>query len=76
LAKTYTYRDAVRLLGGETSALVGVIDRISSAAMLALGAAGVQEILSWFDPRAEFVQLSHRLIADLHRRVGPARGRS
>lgn len=76
MAKTYTYRDAVRLLGGQESGLVGVLDRVSSTVMLALGAAGVKEILGWFDPRAEVARLSHELVTDLRRRVGPARGRS
>jgi hypothetical protein len=76
MARTYTYRDALRLLGGQESGFVQVIDRISSVVMLTLGVSGVKEILSWFDPRGEFIKSSHQLVSDLQKRIGPARGRS
>ncbi|MEW2358631.1 hypothetical protein [Spirillospora sp. NPDC029432] len=75
MPRTYSYDDAVRLLGGQESAVVRAIDRVSGPLMLGLGVSGVQEILSWFDPRAEFVRASHMLVADLRAKVGPARGR-
>ncbi|GAA3977615.1 hypothetical protein GCM10023085_70050 [Actinomadura viridis] len=75
MPKSFTFNEAVRLLGGQEHPVVRAIDRVTGPVMLALGASGVQEILSWFDPRLEFVRSSHLLINDIQERMGPARGR-
>ena len=62
MAKALTYRDAVRLLGGDDGGLVTALDRVTSG--LLLGAAvTVPGVLAWFDHRAEFAQRSRQLVA-------------
>jgi hypothetical protein len=76
MARTFSYNEAARLLGGQDSGVIQLIDRAVSMAMLALGVSGVKEILDWFEPEGVFIRCSNELIADIKRKIGPARGKS
>ncbi|WP_053734388.1 NACHT domain-containing NTPase [Nocardia sp. NRRL S-836] len=62
MAKTYSYADAVRLLGKRESALVTALDRLAGFTLLGGAAGGVSELLGWFDAKTDFVRLSHELL--------------
>ncbi|MEU7477826.1 ATP-binding protein [Lentzea sp. NPDC042327] len=62
MAKTYSYADAVRLLGTKESALVDALDRLVGLALLGGVAGGVTELLGWFDAKTDFVRLSRELL--------------
>jgi hypothetical protein len=61
MAKSVGFGDAVRLLGGHDSALLGALD--TAAGWLMVGAAPVaQEVLGWFDYRADLSRLSREAV--------------
>lgn len=67
MAKQLSYRDAVRLLGGNDNKLVAALDNVAGGAILA-SSVPLPAILAWFDARDEFVKLSRRLISGLRER--------
>ncbi|MEU4688728.1 hypothetical protein [Actinoplanes sp. NPDC023714] len=67
MGRTLSYTDAVRLLGGQDSAVVGAIEKLAGGVLL-IAAPGVTELLGWFDAKAEFVRLSHELVRGLYGR--------
>jgi hypothetical protein len=69
---TLSYADAVRLLGGERSRIVTVLDRVAGWAMLA--GSPLPDVLGWFDAKAELVRLGHELVREVsERRSGLSR---
>jgi hypothetical protein len=69
---TLSYADAVRLLGGEKSRIVTVLDRVAGWAMLA--GSPLPDVLGWFDAKAELVRLGHELVREVsERRSGLSR---
>ncbi|GLH95615.1 NACHT domain-containing protein [Phytohabitans aurantiacus] len=61
MAKTLSYTDAARLLGGQNSSVVTALDQITGGLMLAAVPA-FPAVLGWFDAKAEFVRLGHELV--------------
>ncbi|MEV4759466.1 hypothetical protein AB0J86_30835 [Micromonospora sp. NPDC049559] len=61
MAKGLGYGDAVRLLGGEKSKIVGLLDTLVGGAMLA-AAGPVPGVLGWFDAKAELTRVSQELV--------------
>ncbi|GAA2837469.1 NACHT domain-containing protein [Crossiella cryophila] len=68
MPRTLSYADAVRLLGGKESKAVTWLDRITGAAMLGTAPA-VEEVLGWFDAKADLVKHGHDLVNGLSDRV-------
>ncbi|MGW6931391.1 NACHT domain-containing protein [Lentzea sp. NPDC054927] len=62
MAKTYSYADAVKLLGKKESALVDKLDKLVGLALLGGSVSGASELLGWFDAKADFVRLSRELL--------------
>lgn len=73
MAKTLSYADAARLLGGKESTLVAALDTVAGG--LLLGAAPVvPAVLTLFDAKAEFARLGHELVRGIaERRSGLSR---
>ncbi|GGN69461.1 hypothetical protein GCM10010112_35010 [Actinoplanes lobatus] len=73
MARSLSYADAARLLGGPESRVVALLEK--TASWLMLGTAPlVSEVLGWFDAKADLARLSHRLVRDLsERRSGLSR---
>ncbi|RKR89497.1 hypothetical protein BDK92_3849 [Micromonospora pisi] len=72
MPKTLSYADAVRLLGGEKSRVVDLLDTLTGAAMLtaSVPVPGVLGVLGWFDAKAELVRVSHQLVRATKERIG------
>ncbi|MBO3738007.1 NACHT domain-containing protein [Actinoplanes flavus] len=67
MAKSLSYADAARLLGGQESVVVGLLEK--TAGWLMLGTTPlVEEVLGWFDAKAELTRLSHQLVRGLAER--------
>ncbi|MBW6434584.1 hypothetical protein KZ829_12655 [Actinoplanes hulinensis] len=67
MAKSLSYADAARLLGGQESKVVNLLDK--AAGWLMLGTSPlVEEVLAWFDAKAELTRLSHQLVRGLSER--------
>ncbi|HEX8870386.1 MAG TPA: hypothetical protein VF821_32275, partial [Lentzea sp.] len=62
MAKTFSYSDAVKLLGKKESALVSALDKLAGTALLGGLAFCASDLLGWFDAKVEFVRLSHQLL--------------
>lgn len=56
---TYSYTDAVKLMGAKEHKLVSALDKLLGGALLAGSALDLFGLLGWFDAKAEFVRLSH-----------------
>ncbi|GLY92458.1 NACHT domain-containing protein [Actinoallomurus iriomotensis] len=63
-----SYRDAVRLLGGQ-SGTAKALDRLSGGLLLAASATGSAFVLSLFDARGELARLSGALVTELGDRI-------
>ncbi|GAA4945989.1 NACHT domain-containing protein [Actinoplanes utahensis] len=64
MARSLSYADAARLLGGQNSKIITALEKI--AGVLMLGTAPVADaVLSWFDAKADFVRLSNELVRNL-----------
>ncbi|MBB4740621.1 hypothetical protein BJY16_004080 [Actinoplanes octamycinicus] len=61
MARSLSYSDAVRLLGGQDSKVVAAIEKITGGVLLAATPA-VPALLGLFDAKAELVRLSHDLV--------------
>ncbi|WP_145830857.1 NACHT domain-containing protein [Actinoplanes teichomyceticus] len=73
MARSLSYADAVRLLGGQESAVVRAIEKLTGGALLAATPAA-PVLLGLFDAKAELARLSHDLVRELsERRSGLAR---
>ncbi|MBP2477234.1 hypothetical protein JOF53_006106 [Crossiella equi] len=68
MLRALTYADAVRLLGGKESRAVTWLDRLTSTAMLGT-APFADEVLGWFDAKADLVKHGHDLVNGLSDRV-------
>ncbi|TCO46446.1 NACHT domain-containing protein [Actinocrispum wychmicini] len=62
MANTFSYADAVKLLGAKEHKLVTALDKIVGGALLGGATFGITELLSWFDAKVDLVSLSHRLL--------------
>jgi hypothetical protein len=62
---TFGYADAVKLLGGNQSKIVTALDKLLGGALLAGTGLGLTELLGWFDAKADFIRLSHELVAKM-----------
>ncbi|MBM2616516.1 hypothetical protein JIG36_13210 [Actinoplanes sp. LDG1-06] len=68
MAKGLTYRDAVRLLGGDQGGVVDALDKVTTGLMLGGTVTVVPALLGWFDARAEFARLSRGLVGRARQR--------
>ncbi|GGR33757.1 hypothetical protein GCM10010168_60000 [Actinoplanes ianthinogenes] len=73
MARSLSYSDAVRLLGGQDSKVVAAIEKIVGGVLLAATPAA-PALLGLFDAKSELVRLSHDLVRGLaERRSGLSR---
>ncbi|MCS7476027.1 NACHT domain-containing protein [Umezawaea endophytica] len=56
---TFSYRDAVKIMGASEHRAVAVLDKALGGGLLAGTAMGALDLLGWFDAKADFVRLSH-----------------
>jgi hypothetical protein len=61
VSRGLSYSDAVRLLGGQDTTTVDVLDRLTGGLLLAASAAGSVFALNLFDPAAKLARLSREL---------------
>jgi NACHT conflict system protein len=74
MAKTLSYADAARLLGGPDSRIVTALDAITGGLLLAAAPAMPLVVLGLFDAKAEFIRLSRELVRGVgERRAGLSR---
>ncbi|WP_394619250.1 NACHT domain-containing protein [Lentzea sp. JNUCC 0626] len=66
MRKTYSYNEAVKILGGSNHPVVDAMDKLLGGALLA-GSLGLWEVLSLFDAKPDFIKLSNELITKLSR---------
>jgi len=69
VSKTLSYRDAVRLLGGEDSKVLSALDKAAGGVLLGV-AAGVPGVLALLGAKAEAVRLGKELLRKLSERRG------
>lgn len=62
MPRTYSYADAVRLLGAKQSRILAALDRLVGGALLSGATLGLSELLGWFDAKADFVRWGHELL--------------
>ncbi|CAM3665839.1 NACHT domain-containing NTPase [Kibdelosporangium persicum] len=62
--RTVSYRDVAILLGGRQNKLIAALDKITSGVLLG-GMVKVEDLLSWFDAKSDFVRLSNDLLGHL-----------
>lgn len=62
MGKSFTYADAVTLLGAKQSRIVTALEKIAGVTLLGGVAYGIDELLSWFDAKVDFVRYSHELL--------------
>lgn len=70
MSERLSYGDAVRLLGGQDSKIVSVLDKVAGGVLLSGAATGVPGMLTLFGAKAEMVRLSHELVRKLSERRG------
>jgi hypothetical protein len=64
MAKTLSYADAARLLGGRDGPVVAALDKVTGG--LLLGVVPVlPAVLGWFDAKVEFFRLGQELVREL-----------
>ncbi|MFD4668302.1 NACHT domain-containing protein [Lentzea sp. NPDC058450] len=68
MRRTYSYNEAVKILGGKNHPVVEAMDKLLGGALLA-GSLGLWEVLSLFDAKPDFLKLSNDLIT----KISPAR---
>lgn len=74
MPRTYSYADAVKLLGAGENRLLGALDRLAGGALLGGATFGLSELLGWFDAKADFVRTAHELLVKAgERRSGLSR---
>ncbi|WP_330275682.1 ATP-binding protein [Lentzea sp. NBC_00516] len=62
MRKTYSYNEAVKILGGKEHPVVAAMDKVMGGALLA-GSLGLWEVLDLFDAKPDFIRLSNELIS-------------
>jgi hypothetical protein len=65
---TFSYADAVKLLGAKESKIVKALDKLLGGALLGGSVAGALDLLGWFDAKGDFVRLSNSLVTKLSER--------
>jgi hypothetical protein len=60
---TFSYADAVKLLGAQENKIVTALDKLLGGALLAGSGLDILGLLGWFDAKAEFIKLSRDLVA-------------
>jgi hypothetical protein len=60
--KTYSYNEAVKILGGREHPIVAAMDKLLNGALLA-GSLGLWQVLDLFDAKPDFIRLSNELIS-------------
>jgi hypothetical protein len=69
VSKSFTYADAVKLLGGGDSRVVAAIDRLAGGLLLAAAAGGSGLALGLFEAKGELTRLSMELVNHLSERL-------
>lgn len=64
MRKTYSYTEAVKILGGRDHPIVAAMDKLLGGALLA-GSLGLWEVLDLFDAKPDFLRLSNELLSRL-----------
>lgn len=64
MRRTYSYHEAVKILGGRDHPVVAAMDRLLGGALLA-GSLGLWHVLDLFDAKPDFVRLSNELLTKL-----------
>lgn len=64
MRKTYSYNEAVQILGGKNHPVVDAMDKLLGGALL-LGSSGLHEVLSLFDAKPDFINLSNELLTKI-----------
>jgi hypothetical protein len=59
---TFSYADAVKLLGAKENKILGALDNLLSGVLLGGSVLGTLELLGWFDAKADFIRLSKELV--------------
>jgi hypothetical protein len=73
VGREVSYEDAVKLLGGDTAKIVRLADTLVGVGLLA-ATGPFQEVLSWFDAKAELTKVTEHLVTSLaDRRSGLSR---
>ncbi|MDX8030456.1 ATP-binding protein [Lentzea sp. BCCO 10_0856] len=62
MRKTYSYNEAVKILGGREHPIVAAMDKLLGGALLA-GSLGLWQVLDLFDAKPDFIKLSNELIS-------------
>ncbi|WP_223165732.1 NACHT domain-containing protein [Lentzea indica] len=62
MRKTYSYNEAVKILGGRDHPIVAAMDKLLGGALLA-GSLGLWQVLDLFDAKPDFIRLSNELIS-------------
>jgi hypothetical protein len=65
----FSYADAVQLMGGRESRIVGGLDRLTGGLLLAASAAGAGFALTLFEAKGELARLSGELVRGLGERL-------
>ncbi|WP_112268379.1 NACHT domain-containing protein [Lentzea terrae] len=67
MRKTYSYNEAVKILGGRDHPVVAAMDKLLGGALLA-GSLGLWQVLDLFDAKPDFIRLSNELISKVSAR--------
>ncbi|PRY35225.1 hypothetical protein CLV43_114143 [Umezawaea tangerina] len=62
---TFSYRDAVKLMGASEHKAVAVLDKLLGGTLLAGSVLGIPDVLSWFDAKADLIRFSHEYAVKL-----------
>lgn len=62
MRKTYSYNEAVKILGGRDHPVIAAMDKLLGGALLA-GSLGLWQVLDLFDAKPDFIRLSNELIS-------------
>ncbi|MEU3645008.1 hypothetical protein AB0E59_16625 [Lentzea sp. NPDC034063] len=64
MRKTYSYNEAVKILGGRDHPVIAAMDKVLGGALLA-GSLGLWQVLDLFDAKPDFIRLSNELISKI-----------
>ncbi|GHH41393.1 NACHT domain-containing protein [Lentzea cavernae] len=64
MRRTYSYNEAVKILGGRDHPVIAAMDKVLGGALL-LGSLGMWQVLDLFDAKPDFVRLSNELLTSL-----------
>ncbi|NUT45811.1 MAG: hypothetical protein HOV94_00630 [Saccharothrix sp.] len=62
MSQTYSYADAVKILGAKENRILAALDRMVGGALLSGATLGMSDLLGWFDAKADFVRTAHELL--------------